>query len=260
MKNRHLIPLVVVHLIVGAITAAVIFLIDWWPEDAAEQATRADRLMWFLVIVSGVIFTGVASFLIYSAWRFRADPDDDSDGAPVHGNTKLEIIWTSIPVMLLAVIAVWSIIVTVQNEEKEDGREVIEVRAWQFAWEFTYRDSGFTTGDLRLPNDRQVELVMRSSDVIHNLWVNEFRIKQDVVPGVTTGLIINATKPGTYDLICAELCGAGHGIMRSRAIVMDGGAFDTWKRESSAKAQQAAAAATPAPDTSASAPETAPTG
>ncbi|MCB0872072.1 MAG: cytochrome c oxidase subunit II [Thermoleophilia bacterium] len=243
MKNRHLVPLVVLHLIIGALTAAVIFLIDWWPDQAAEQAPRVDGLMWFLVISSGVIFTGVTSFLVYALWRFRAAPGDESDGPPHHGNTKLEIAWTVIPVILLAVIAVWSIAVTGKNEKKDPNREVIQVRAWQFAWEFTYPDSGFTTGDLRVPSGRQVELQMRSSDVIHNLWVPEFRVKQDVVPGVTTELLVNPTKVGTYDLICAELCGAGHGIMRSRAIVMESSAYDAWKRQSAADAKATAAAA-----------------
>lgn len=243
MKNRHLAPLVVLHLIIGAITAAVIWGIDWWPDQAAVQAERTDSLMWFLVISSGVIFTGVTSFLVYAIWRFRADPDDESDGPPNHGNTKLEIAWTIGPVVLLAVMAVWSSIATTRNEELKADREIIEVRAWQFAWEFTYRDAGFTTGDLVLPKDRQVELQMRSSDVIHDLWVPEFRVKMDVVPGITTKLIIDPTREGTYPLICAELCGAGHGIMRSRAIVKSQADFDAWKQDSAAKARAAAAPA-----------------
>ena len=246
MKNRHLAPLVVLHLVIGAITAAVIFGIDWWPDQAAEQAERTDHLMWFLVVASGVIFTGVTSFLVYAIWRFRAAPGDESDGPPNHGNTKLEIAWTIGPVLLLAIMAVWSAIATTRNEALASDREVIEVRAWQFAWEFTYRDAGFTTGDLVLPNGRQVELQMRSSDVIHDLWVPEFRVKADVVPGVTTKLIIDPTREGTYPLICAELCGAGHGIMRSRAKVLSEDAFQAWKRDSAAKAKAAGAPA-PAP-------------
>lgn len=245
MKNRHLLPLVVLHLVIGAITAAVIFLIDWWPDQAAVQAERSDALMWFLVISSGVVFTGVTSFLVYAIWRFRADPDDESDGPPHHGNTKLEIAWTLIPVILLAIMAVWSSIATTRNEALAADREVIEVKAWQFAWEFTYRDAGFTTGDLVVPSGRQVELRMRSSDVIHDLWVPEFRVKMDVVPGITTKLIIDPTREGRYPLICAELCGAGHGIMRSQAIVLSEDEFQAWKRDSASKATAAAAPAEP---------------
>ncbi|MFN8110229.1 MAG: cytochrome c oxidase subunit II [Thermoleophilia bacterium] len=240
----------VVHLVVGAITAAVIFLIDWWPGEAASQAHRVNGLMWFLVISSGVIFTGVTSFLLYSIWRFRADPGDESDGPPLHGHTQLEIIWTVIPIILLAVIAAWSIIVTNKNEALAANREVIQVRAWQFAWEFTYPDAKITTGDLRLPEGRQVVFQMRSSDVIHDLWVPEFGVKEDVVPGITTQLIVNPNKVGTYPLICAELCGAGHGIMRSRAIVMPAADYDAWKRSAAAEAQASATpAATPATTT-----------
>lgn len=246
MKNRHLAPLVVLHLVIGAITAAVIFGVDWWPDQASEQAVRTDNLMWFLVITSGVIFTGVTAFLVYAIWRFRAAPDDESDGPPNHGNTKLEIAWTIIPVLLLAVIGIWSAVATNRNEAVASDREVIEVRAWQFAWEFTYRDAGFTTGDLVVPEGRQVELLMRSSDVIHDLWVPEFRVKMDVVPGITTKLLIDPTRVGTYPLICAELCGAGHGIMRSQAIVKTEADFEAWKQQAAAKAKAAGAPA-PAP-------------
>jgi len=246
MKNRHLAPLVVLHLVIGAITAAVIFGVDWWPDQASEQAVRADHLMWFLVITSGVVFTGVVAFLVYAIWRFRAAPGDESDGSPNHGNTRLEVAWTVIPVLLLAVIAIWSSVATNRNEAVASDREIIEVHAWQFAWEFTYRDAGFTTGDLVLPQGRQVELVMRSSDVIHDLWVPEFRLKEDVVPGVTTNLLIDPTRVGTYPLICAELCGAGHGIMRSQAIVKTQADYDAWKQQAAATAKAAGAPA-PAP-------------
>ncbi len=246
MKSRHTLPLVLIHLVVGAITAAVIFLFDWYPAQAAEQAERVDQLMWFLVLASGVIFTIVTSFLLYSVWRFRAAPGDEEDGPPNHGNTTLEVVWTILPVILLAVIAVWSVIVVDRNEALAADREVIEVKAWQFAWEFSYDGGTVSSGDLVMPVGRQVELQMRSPDVIHNLYVPEFRIKQDVVPGITTRLILNPTRPGTYPIICSELCGVGHSVMRARVIVMSPEEYDAWVRE--AKAQAAASgAAAPAP-------------
>jgi cytochrome c oxidase subunit 2 len=246
MKSRHFVPLAIIMVVIGALSAAVILGIDWLPAQAAEQAPRVDDLTWFLVFWSWVIFTIVTSFLVYSIWRFRAKPGDESDGPPNHGNTKLEIVWTVLPVMLLVVIGVWAVIVVDRNEALAADREVIEVKAWQFAWEFTYPEAGVASGDLRLPAGRQVELRMRSTDVIHDLFVPEFRVKEDVVPGITTNLIVDPTKPGTYPLICYELCGAGHSLMRARAIVMPAAEYDAWKRVAAVRARAAAAAA-PAP-------------
>lgn len=248
MKSRHTLPIALLMLVIGAITAATALLIDWTPVQAAEQAERVDTLTWFLVISSGVIFTIVTAFLVYSVWRFRVGDDDDSDGPPHHGNTKLEIVWTVLPVILLAVMAVWAVIVVNENEEEQADRTVIQVKALQFAWEFTYPDTGVTTGDLRLPSGRQVELQMRSTDVIHDLYVPEFRVKMDVVPGITTTLIVDPNRPGTYPLICAELCGVGHSVMRSRAIVMPAAEYDAWLVQAKADAARTASSGgTPAP-------------
>ncbi|MEQ9093273.1 MAG: cytochrome c oxidase subunit II transmembrane domain-containing protein, partial [Miltoncostaeaceae bacterium] len=138
-KQPHLIPLLIFAALIGAATVAVALLIDWLPEGAAEQADRTDTLMWFLVWCSIVIFTGVTAVLAYSVWRFRAAPGDESDGPPIHGNTKHEIIWTVLPTILLAVVAVWAYIVLTDNEQLEDDRIEVEVTAEQFAWSFTYR-------------------------------------------------------------------------------------------------------------------------
>lgn len=246
-KQPHLLPLLVFAVLIGGATVAVALLIDWLPEGAAEQAGRTDTLMWFLVWCSIVIFTGVVAVLAYSVWRFRAAPGDESDGPPIHGNTKLEIIWTVLPTILLAVVAVWAYIVLTDNERLEDDRIEVEVTAEQFAWSFTYREAGVTTGDLRVPVDRQVRLKMRAKDVIHDFYVVEFRVKQDVVPGITTYLTFNPTKTGTYQVICAELCGVGHGVMRAQVQVMPQDEYDRWLAESSravsASAQPAAAPA-----------------
>lgn len=221
-------PLLLITLVVGAITAASMLLIDWYPDQAAEQATRVDQLMWFLMICSAVIFTGVTAVLIYCAWRFRAPEDDLSEGPPNHGNTKLEIIWTLIPVLLLAVVAVWAVKVTLSNEAVASDQTAVTVTARQFAWEFTYPDTNVASGDLRVPVGRQIRLDMRSPDVIHSFYVPEVRVKQDVVPGRTTHMIFDTTKTGTYPIICAELCGAGHGLMRANLIVMPKPEYDRW--------------------------------
>jgi cytochrome c oxidase subunit II len=232
----------VIAVIVGGITVATGLLIEWLPAQAAEQAERTDLLMWFLIAVSAVIFTGVTTVLIYAVWRFRAKPGDESDGPPMHGNTKLEVIWTVLPTLLLMVVAVWAYLVLTENEALADDRVEIQVTAEQFAWSFTYPEQGIASGDLRIPVDRQVRLRMRAKDVIHSLYVSEFRVKQDVVPGITTYLTFNPTQTGTYPIICTELCGVGHGVMRARVIVMPQDDYQRWLETSERRVRVAAGA------------------
>ena len=251
LRSRHTIPLLVIALVVGAICVGVALLIDWVPAQAAEQAETVDNLTWFVIWVSVGIFTLVASVLLYCVWRFRAPADEDLDGPPTHGNTKLEVIWTVIPVALLAVVATWAYLVLSENEALAQDRLVVDVTAEQFAWTFTHTESGdpgtavASSGDLRLPVGRQVELRMRSRDVIHSFYVVEFRVKQDVVPGITTRLIVDPTRTGTYQIICAELCGVGHGVMRSRVIVMEQDDYDAWLEDARRQAAQQPAPAQP---------------
>ncbi|MGE0025764.1 MAG: cytochrome c oxidase subunit II [Thermoleophilia bacterium] len=228
LRSRHTLPLTIIAIVIGGICIAVALLIDWVPLVASEQGDRVDNLLWFVIWASIAIFTLVATVLIYSIFAFRVKDGDESDGPPIHGNTKLEIIWTIVPTLLLAVMAVWAYIVLADNEALASDRVVVNVTAQQFAWSYQYPDGSVGTGDLHLPVDRQVELKMRSKDVIHDFYVKEFHVKQDVVPGITTTLIINPTKTGTYQVICAELCGVGHGVMRSRVIVQTQQEYDAW--------------------------------
>ena len=140
--------------------------------------------MWFVVWSSIAIFTLVATVLIYSAWKFRAPPGDESDGPPIHGNTKLEIVWTIVPTVLLAVMAVWAYLVLSDNEALANDRLIVNVDRRAVRVELPvprrrHRDAA-TCG---CPVDRQVELRMRSEDVIHDFYVVQFRVKEDVVPG-----------------------------------------------------------------------------
>jgi cytochrome c oxidase subunit 2 len=235
LNSRHTGPLALITLVVGAITVAQAVLIDWLPEEAGEEAARIDWLLWFLFWVSAAIFVLVTVVLIYCIWAFRAKPGDESDGPPIHGNTRLEVVWTMIPVALLAVVAILSIIVLEENEAFAADRVKVEVIGEQFVWRMQYPDAGVESGDLRVPVDRQVELTMRASDVIHSFWVPAMRVKQDAVPGITTDLVFTPDKVGTYEVVCAELCGAGHGVMRTRAIVMEPDAYEEWLAAAQAK-------------------------
>jgi cytochrome c oxidase subunit 2 len=241
MKNRHVLPLAAIMLVIGAVTFGVIFLIPWLPTEASVEAARTDQLTWFLVICSGVIFTIVSSFVVYSALAFRVGDDDDSDGPPNHGNTKLEIVWTVIPTVLVVVIAIWSVIVVTRNEATQKVQDVVHVKAWQYSWEFDYPSIGASSGDLHVPEGTQVKLDMNSFDVIHGFYVPQFRVQMDVVPGITTHLTFTPNKVGSWYVICNELCGAGHSLMRARVIVQTPAQYAAWAAQAAAQVKTAAA-------------------
>jgi cytochrome c oxidase subunit 2 len=201
----------------------------WLPTSAGREAGRIDFVFWFVTVICVAIFAVVAAVIAYSVWKFRAAPDDESDGPPIHGHTGLEITWTAIPTALVVAIAVVSAIVLAKNGNAGSKPLHIDVTAQQFAWSFSYPGhANLTSGDLRLPVGRKVELRLKSLDVIHSFWVPEFGQKQDTVPGLTTKLVITPDRVGTYPVICTELCGLGHAVMRTSAIVMSSSAFDAW--------------------------------
>ena len=104
----------------------------------------------------------------------------------------------------------------------------VDVTAMQFAFIFHYPGANIITGELHIPVNQPISLHMEARDVIHAFWVPQFRVKQDVIPGQPTLLSFTATRPGTYPIICAELCGPYHGGMRSSVVVHEPADFDTW--------------------------------
>lgn len=117
---------------------------------------------------------------------------------------------------------------------------VVNVTGLQFAWIFTYPDTGVTAGELHLPTDREVKLNISANDVLHAFWVPEFRVKQDAIPGRQSELRFTPNRVGTYPLICAELCGAYHGAMKSQVVVESVEDFDKWIAEQQAVASSEA--------------------
>ena len=173
------------------------------------------------------MFAIVAAAIIYSVLKFRAQPEDDTDGPPIHGHTGLEIVWTAIPAILVTAISVVSAVVLAKNDNVGANPLRIAVTAQQFAWKFEYPgDQRVVSGQLVLPVDRAVKLTLRSLDVIHSFWVPEFGQKSDAVPGIETTLVITPTKVGEYSLVCTELCGLGHPTMRAAVRVVEQGAYE----------------------------------
>jgi cytochrome c oxidase subunit 2 len=229
MRRGSILGLLGIGIVAGGIATAVAVLIPWLPVDASRERGRIDFVFWFTIGICIMIFAIVVAVLVYSILNFRAKPDDDTDGPPIHGHTGLEIVWTIIPTILVTAIGIVSAIVLAKNDAQ--GKDVfrVNVTAQQFAWSFSYPEAhNLTSGTLRLPLGRSIELSFRALDVIHSFWVPQFGQKQDTVPGLHTHLHITPDKLGTFPVICTELCGLGHATMRTTAIVMTPAAFDKW--------------------------------
>ena len=226
-----------VGLAVGAVLAVVAVFIPWLPDQASREAGLIDNTYWLVTIICVAVFAVVAGVSVYAVWKFRAPPGDLEDGSPIHGHTGLEIVWTVIPIALVMAIAVYSGVALAQAEDIPDDSRVVEVSAQQFAWRFTYPDvmlqgdQPLASGELVLPIDEAVEFRITSKDVIHSFWVPEWRMKQDAVQGITTKTVVTPTKLGTFPVICTELCGLGHAVMRAQARVLTRAEFDRWVEE-----------------------------
>ncbi len=229
MRRRSLFQLITIGIVIGAVVSAVALLIPWLPPSASVERGRIDFVFWLVTGICIAIFAVVFAYSIFAYMKFRARPDDDSDGPPIHGHTGLEIAWTAVPTVLVVVIAVASAVALARNDRIPANHMTVEVTAQQFAWSFKYPGQGDVTAtQLRLPLNRPVKLEIHALDVLHSFWVPQFGQKQDAVPGLMTQLKITPNKLGTFPVICTELCGLGHAVMRSEAIVMTPAAFDKW--------------------------------
>jgi cytochrome c oxidase subunit 2 len=215
--------------VAAAITTAVAVLIPWLPESASKESTRIHFVYWCTTVIAIGVFATVVAVLAYSIIHFRARPDDDSDGPPTHGHTTLEIVWTAIPAVLVTAISIVSAVVLAQNGHAGSDPLVVKVTAQQFAWQFTY-PNGKTYGSLTLPKGRHVKLDITAKDVIHSFWVPEFSQKQDAVPGQHNTLVVTPTHLGTFPVVCTELCGLGHALMRSHTDVVTPAKFADFMR------------------------------
>ena len=232
MRKGSIAALLGLALIAGGVATAVALVPTWLPEDASQQAGRIAFTFWFVIAICIFIFAIVAAVMIYAVLKFQVQEDDLEDGPPIHGHTGLEITWTVIPFILVTAIAIVSAIVLSRNDAQARDTLRVDVTAQQFEFTFSYPDAGNVTSPvLMLPKGRSVELYMRAEDVIHSVFVPEFSVKEDIVPGLITQLHVTPTRLGTFPLECTELCGLGHSLMRSQAVVMEPAAFNSWLKK-----------------------------
>ncbi len=225
----------VAALIATAIGIALSYAIHWFPVQASAQAKNTDTLYHVLVIASIPIFVLVVTVILFSVWHFRMKPGEElKDGAPIHGNTRLEILWTALPAAVLLGLVSYSFVVLHENERKPAGKEiVVEVTGQQFAWTYQYPSSvtggaPLATTQLYVPNGESVDFAIRSKDVVHAFWIPAFRLQIDAVPGITTHYRSTPERIGSYPVVCNLLCGVGHSTMRSTIHVVAPAQFEAW--------------------------------
>jgi cytochrome c oxidase subunit II len=213
-----------------AAMSAVMLSINWDGQQASTAAPKIDQLLDVMIVLSSFVFSLVIVMLFYALWKFKAKPGDESDGEPIHGNTRLEVAWTLIPTIIVLFAGGYSWKILDEIEEPAKNPITVDVFSQQYAWSFGYpgKDFAYSQGELHVPVDRQVHFKMHAQDVIHSFWVPEWRIKKDNVPGITTTAIVTPDKIGTYQLICTELCGFGHASMRAKVVVESPSDFRKW--------------------------------
>ena len=229
---------------------------QWLPPAAAAEAEPVGDLLSFLVSLGSIVFLGVTGVLGYSLLFYRFSPHNP-DGAPIRGNTRLEIIWTIIPIVLVTWIAWYSYniyqrmqvlgplpIVEVPEllgekaiaaepssliaQSSDIHPERIQVDVKQWAWTFTYPNAGVTSHELHLPVDRRVTLNMTSQDVLHGFYVPNFRIKQDIVPNREIEFNFTPNRIGDYELHDSQFSGTYFAVMTAPVIVQSLKDFQAW--------------------------------
>ena len=214
----------------------------WFPPIYSSYGGSIDFLFYVILWMVTVTFIGTEALLVW--FVFRYSKRDNSRATYTHGNHTLEMVWTAIPALLLIFVAfsqmkAWT---TVKINFPEEGpytveKPLMEVYASQFDWRVRYPDpqGNFDGADvievpyeITVPANRAVVFRLKSRDVLHSFFVPVFRLKQDAVPGMSIPVWFEATTPGEYDLICAELCGWGHYKMAGRIKVLPEAEFDRW--------------------------------
>lgn len=210
----------------------------WLPRDISEHGYQIDHLFNFILVLTGVVFLVTEVALFWFLWRYDAATNRD----PVkymHGSHNLEVIWTILPAATLLFIAIYQMNAwaDVKMRVPKDLPPTLEVTARQFEWRLRYpgpdgklgtMDDIYHVNDMHIPANEEVLIHLKSMDVLHDLFLPHLRIKQDAVPGMSIPVWFKAKDVGTFDLVCAELCGWGHYKMKGRVTIQSRAEYDQW--------------------------------
>jgi cytochrome c oxidase subunit 2 len=199
------------------------------PEQGVTQAGTVDDLFRVHMWLIAFLFSLVSVFMVYSFVVFRRARRED-EGEHFEGNTTLEVLWTAIPLVLVVVFAFIGVRTLADVTAASPDGLPIKVTGQQWAWAFSY-PNGTTNAELVVPVDQPIVLEMTSTDVIHSFWVPEWRMKQDLVPGMTTYVNYTPQATGEFTLACNQVCGLSHTNMYAKVRVVSPEEFTVWLDE-----------------------------
>ncbi len=224
------------------------------PTVGSAEAQQVDDLFRFMLALGGMIFLLVQGAILFSVIRFRVRKNDYSDGPPIQGNTTLEFIWTVIPAIIVVVITIYAYTVYTNIRAEKPNEQEVAGLGQRFAWTFTYAVPAeavpATVDQSRIPDEVQTVLdtegqvtfsspqlhtwvgqpmhvLLESEDVNHAFWIPGMRVKQDLLPGRVTDIRFTPIEAGVYRIVCAELCGGGHGDMAGQ-VTAKGELIGAW--------------------------------
>lgn len=219
-------------------------------DPAGPRAESINDLLYPVLIVAAIVFVFVQGGVLYMAGRFRvkrpANPAEERPGtypddefpSQIHGHDALEYTWTAIPTLILAVIAVFTLVVLFELDDVEatEDQMVVEVVGQQWWWEFQYHLDGnldtppdiVTANEMVIPVDTEIPLEVQSRDVIHSFWIPRLAGKKDAVPGRSHPWVLEASETGRFMGQCTEFCGLSHAYMRMFTVAVTADEFDQW--------------------------------
>jgi cytochrome c oxidase subunit II len=214
-------------------------MLRWLPEDVSTFGPDIDSLFYLIYYITAATFILVTVLMVWFVIAYRQR--EGRRATYTHGNTTLEIIWTIVPAAILIVLSFMSVSTWARvKRHAPDSDFELQVTAKQFNWEVVYpgTDGKFGTdddrkfdNDLHVPVNKVVRIQLLASDVIHSFFLPNLRLKQDAVPGRNILVWFEATKPGKYELPCAELCGFGHSGMKGWLFVHTPEDYTKWAQE-----------------------------
>jgi cytochrome c oxidase subunit II len=194
----------------------------------SPNAHRINTAYWVVLAFTSVIFLVVEGALVAFIWKYRRrGRPRTAEGAQVHGHTRLELIWTVVPVIILAVIGavIFYELPAINDAPAAVNPIRITVEGQQYYWQFDYPNGARSINDLHVPVDQVVLLTVKSYDVVHSWWIPQLGGKIQAIPGRTNHIWFKADRPGTYYGQCAELCGLYHEAMHARVLATSDGDY-----------------------------------
>ena len=204
--------------------------------EAADIVQDLYALIWWLAVI---VFFLVEGLLVFAIFKFRRAPKTvHGRPEPVHGNAKLEVIWTIVPAIVLVIIAIPTLqaISDLADKAEDEGNFRINVYGNQFFWQFEYPeyDNLMVTNEFHFPAGERIDIYLYSNDVIHSFWVPRLGGKMDAIPGNENFMWIESAEPGEFIGQCAEFCGVSHALMTITAVADTPQDFETWVAEQQA--------------------------